>query len=327
MSSATRFAAVVSLVGLIVAARPARDVGSVGAASLTFFTDRAAFQARASNLTLEDFERGSVPPNGVMSCPAPLDWNTNNTCFASNSIRPGVQFNSSTPRSGFELALIGQGFMGAPSKNLVANFYGDGFVMSFPGGNVGAVGGDLIAYFQNDTCSIEIAGANGVLGSTTAPCTDPGTFWGVIADAPITRITVTPSSGNVGGLDNLAFGAGAPTAIQVVLAIKPGSGVSAALNPWSQGVTPAAVLSTADFDASQIDVGSLAFGPGKAPVAAGAQLVDVNGDGRPDLLLRFSTPAARLACGDTQVTMTGRTLTGRQITGTGAVQTVGCTKS
>src|SRR5207245_10793125 len=142
--------AVVSVVCLFVAAWRARDVGSVGAVAFTSFTARAAFEARASNLTLEDCERGSAPTNSMMSWPAPLDWNTNNTCFASNSIRPGVQFNSSTPRSGFELALIGQGFMGAPSKNLVANFYGDGFVMSFPGGNVGAVGGDLIAYFQND---------------------------------------------------------------------------------------------------------------------------------------------------------------------------------
>src|SRR5207245_10842036 len=173
------------------------------------------------------------------------------------------------------------------------------------------------------TCTIEVSGAKGVIGSTTAPCTSLGSFWGVKADEPVTRIKITVPGNNVVGVDNLAFGTGAPPTIHVALDVRPGSDPSP-INPRSQGVTPVAVLSSADFDASQMDEASMAFGPGGAP-AVHENYQDVNGDGRPDMVVHFSTPAAGIACGDTQLTMTGRTVTGRKIEGTGAIQTVGCT--
>ena len=327
MSSATRFAAVVSLVGLIMAARPAPHARSVGAATLTFFTDRAAFQASAPNLAVEDFEQGKVPTGGVMGCPGPLEGTSSNPCFPAGAIRAGVQFTSSPAHDACvttcELALLGKGAFGAPSMVLVENFFGDAFVITFPGGNIAAVGADLVTYFRNGTCTIEVSGAKGVIGSTTAPCTSLGSFWGVKADEPITRIKITVPGNNVVGVDNLAFGTGAPPTIHVALDVKPGSDPSP-INPRSQGVTPVAVLSSADFDASQMDEASMAFGPGGAP-AVHENYQDVNGDGRPDMVVHFSTAAAGIACGDTQLTMTGRTVTGRKIEGTGAIQTVGCT--
>src|SRR5690349_7217467 len=150
MSSATRFAAVVSLVGLIAAARPAPHARSGRAASLTFFTDRAAFQAQAPNTALEDFEQGKIVAGEAMGCPGPLDATSNNVCYSAGSIRPGVQFNSDPAHdacaSMCELALLGQGAFGAPSKVLVENHFGDAFVMSFPGGNIAAVGADVVTY-------------------------------------------------------------------------------------------------------------------------------------------------------------------------------------
>src|SRR2546422_7874428 len=113
MSSATRFAAVVSLVGLIMAARPAPHARSVGAATLTFFTDRAAFQASAPNLAVEDFEQGKVPTGGAMGCPGPLEGTSSNPCFPAGAIRAGVQFTSSPAHDACvttcELALLGKG--------------------------------------------------------------------------------------------------------------------------------------------------------------------------------------------------------------------------
>jgi hypothetical protein len=328
MSSATRFVAVVSLVGLFVAARPAQDARSVGAATLSFFSDRAAFQAQAPTLALENFELGIVPSGGAAGCPGPLDATSNNVCFSTGSIQPGVRFNSDPIHdrcvNACELALLGQRAFGAPSKVLVANFMGDAFVIDFTGGNVGNVGADLVTYFTNSTCSIEIFGASGLLGSTTSPCTAGGVFWGVKSDQPITRIRLTVPNTNVVGVDNLAFGAGAPSTIHVALDVKPGSDPAPSpINPASQGVTPVAVLSTPDFDASQLDVSSLAFGAGGAP-AMRDNMQDVNGDGLPDLVVHFSTPAAHISCGDTQLTMTGRTLSGRQVQGAGPIWTPGC---
>src|SRR3989442_2379831 len=95
MSSATRFAAVVSLVGLIMAARPAPHARSVGAATLTFFTDRAAFQASAPNLAVEDFEQGKVPTGGVMGWPGPLEGPSSNPRFPAGALRDARQVSTS----------------------------------------------------------------------------------------------------------------------------------------------------------------------------------------------------------------------------------------
>lgn len=85
--------------------------------------------------------------------------------------------------------------------------------------------------------------------------------------------------------------------------IKPGNAENT-LNPASAGVTEVAILSTATFDATAIDPGSLRFGPGAAPVAKGQQVrfKDVNGDGYADLTVKFGTveaaiePTADRAC-------------------------------
>jgi hypothetical protein len=56
------------------------------------------------------------------------------------------------------------------------------------------------------------------------------------------------------------------------------------------------------------------------------QLKDVDGDGDWDLALKFKTQDTRIACGDTKVTLTAKTLDGTQITGTDSIKTVGCKK-
>src|SRR5947199_46152 len=144
MSSATRFAAVVSLVGLIMAARPAPHARSVGAATLTFFTDRAAFQASAPNLAVEDFEQGKVPTGGVMGCPGPIDAATSSPCFSAGAIRPGVPFTSSPAHdrcvTPCELALLGRGAFGEPSMVLVEHVFGGALVVTVPGGHIALVG-------------------------------------------------------------------------------------------------------------------------------------------------------------------------------------------
>ena len=191
---------------------PVRGAGlqaDVGTTSVSYFTDRAAFLEQFPDLAQEGFEAGRVADGRVAVCPGPLDATSDNVCFHPGDIQPGVQFNSDPARMD-ALVLVGNGFFGAPSKNLVANVFTDAFLIDFPVGNVTAVGFDVVAYLSDDTCQIDVFGASGLLTSTTAPCTSGGTFWGVTTSEAITRIRIFAPTGQSEGVDNIAFGRAAP---------------------------------------------------------------------------------------------------------------------
>lgn len=112
--------------------------------------------------------------------------------------------------------------------------------------------------------------------------------------------------------------------IQVLLDIKP-DGFPNSINPRSKGVIPVAILTTDDFDALDVDVSTVRFGPGGAPEAHGkGHPEDVDKDGDLDLVLHFSTTSARIPCGSREATLTGETFDGRRIEGTDSVRTTGC---
>jgi hypothetical protein len=60
-----------------------------------------------------------------------------------------------------------------------------------------------------------------------------------------------------------------------------------------KGVTPVAILGSADFDAGNVDPATLAFGPDGALAVKGVGLEDVNEDGFLDLVTRYVTEALR----------------------------------
>ena len=105
--------------------------------------------------------------------------------------------------------------------------------------------------------------------------------------------------------------------------IKPGGGRNA-INPFSRGVVPVAILGSEDFHVADIDVTTLAFGPDRAPPArvAGRRRDDVNADGFPDLLAHFRTEDAGIAIGDTEACLTGETLDGMPFEGCDAIRAV-----
>jgi hypothetical protein len=139
---------------------------------------------------------------------------------------------------------------------------------------------------------------------------------------------------SISELDALAVGIGEqvfPTettpllcAIPVPVDIKPGHS-SNAINPKSQGVIPVAILTTASFDATTVDPLSVEFGPnGAMETHDQGHIEDVNGDGKPDLLLHFNTQDTGIQCGDTSASLTGETIDGQTIQGSDLIQTVGC---
>jgi hypothetical protein len=97
------------------------------------------------------------------------------------------------------------------------------------------------------------------------------------------------------------------------------SGQGIHLNLRSKGVTPIAILSTEDFDATRVQVGSVRVGPAAATVDK-ASVQDVNGDGRADQLLHVSTPALGLRSGDTALSLSGTLRDGVPFVGTDQVR-------
>jgi len=95
------------------------------------------------------------------------------------------------------------------------------------------------------------------------------------------------------------------------------------VNLRSQGVLPVAILSTQLFDATDVDVTTVRFGPGGAVEAHGrGHLEDVNGDGKVDLVLHFRVQETGLPSGATEACLVGRTLNGVPIMGCDSVKTL-----
>ena len=90
---------------------------------------------------------------------------------------------------------------------------------------------------------------------------------------------------------------------------------------------PAAVLGSTDFDAMQVDVSTVRFGPAEASPAHDGHVEDVNNDGYMDMMFHFKTQETGIVCGDTEATLTGETSDGIPFTGSDTMKTVGCKKA
>ena len=86
---------------------------------------------------------------------------------------------------------------------------------------------------------------------------------------------------------------------------------------------PVAILTTVGFDATHVNTGTLQLG-GASPVQGDrGEITDVNGDGRPDLLIHFSARELKLGRpGEIVAELTGRTWSGLAFSGTDLVEFV-----
>ncbi len=89
------------------------------------------------------------------------------------------------------------------------------------------------------------------------------------------------------------------------------------LNLSAQGTLPVAIFTTSDFNAADVNPGTVVFAG--APTVRSA-LEDVDGDSDLDLVLHFDTQALNLACADTQATLDGQTASGTPIHGTDSIR-------
>ena len=99
--------------------------------------------------------------------------------------------------------------------------------------------------------------------------------------------------------------------LPVDLDIKPGTDPNE-INPFARGVIPVAILGSATFHVDEVDVTTLAFGPGGAATAhrAGGHFKDVDDDGLTDLISHYRTDETGIAPQDTEACVTGELLDG-----------------
>ena len=121
----------------------------------------------------------------------------------------------------------------------------------------------------------------------------------------------------VGGLisPQLAY---ANEILRVDLDIKPGSDPNS-INSKSMGLVPVAILDSADFDATDVDIATVTFGPDGAAPVHGGHFEDVNDDGILDIVVHFVQKDTGLSPGDTEAALNGATNDGTEFCGMDAV--------
>ena len=106
---------------------------------------------------------------------------------------------------------------------------------------------------------------------------------------------------------------------EVPIDVRPGNNLNL-INLKSNAIIPVAVLSTEDFDATDIDVGTVVFGPDEATADHLKHLKrDVNKDGLDDSVFHFRTNLCGFLEGDTEATLRGETYEGYHFFGSDTV--------
>jgi hypothetical protein len=171
---------------------------------------------------------------------------------------------------------------------------------------LGTAGLDRLSGTSDDLPVGQVASGNFVGGPPTTYA------WGVIGN---------PST----GLGAVLYGpAATPPVLGVAIDIKPDTFPNS-INPKLSGNIPVAILTTPAFDAQTVKAATVHFGPtGIEAPPLRSVVQDVNGDGRPDLLLFFGSQSTHIACGQSSGVITGATFSGQKIRGFDSIVTAGC---
>ena len=176
---------------------------TMATAAVSYYADQAIFEGLFPGLTTEDYSNTLIGPNDVGSDYGPLNSATNNLLFAPGGIVDGFSFDN---LDGDNNVVLTPPYAGVTSVTVGPNtfIYDSEYSFSIP---VNAFGIEIVMPMGAGSVDIEIFGASGSLGTTTAPGALPGVFWGVYSDEVITRIEfIEPvTSGEL--FSNAQFGA------------------------------------------------------------------------------------------------------------------------
>jgi hypothetical protein len=112
-------------------------------------------------------------------------------------------------------------------------------------------------------------------------------------------------------------------AVPVVIDVRPGNETNKVF-PNKSGKLPVAILSSAEFNAVQVDPATLQFGSAGASVTEAPRIVNVDAEFGDDMVVRFNVQASGIFCDDTEVTLSGSTYAGDPFLSTDAIDASEC---
>lgn len=185
-------------------------------AQVTFTNDQAQFLADNPNLAFQDF-LGKVLTQPE-ACANPANSSSNDNCFSTGQILPGISFLAEPDVLPNALVLFEGNFFSNnnPPNVLTANLGGIGatFNIIFDVPNINAVGFNAGCVQEGDECIIgttvrvSVFGLSGLLGTTVIPVTSAfDSFLGISTLEPITEIRVLDENDDaIQGVLNVWFG-------------------------------------------------------------------------------------------------------------------------
>jgi len=157
---------------------------SIAAAAVSYYSDQTIFEGLYPGLTTEDYSNTLVGPDAVLSDFGPLNSTTNNMLFAPGGIVAGFSFDN---LDGGDNVVLTPPFLGVTSVTVGPNTFAHNSEYSFSV-PVNAFAIEIVMPMAPGPVDIEIFGAGGSIGTTTASGAVPGVFWGVFSDEDIVRI-------------------------------------------------------------------------------------------------------------------------------------------
>jgi hypothetical protein len=113
------------------------------------------------------------------------------------------------------------------------------------------------------------------------------------------------------------------TTYSVTIDVLPGDPANQ-VYPNMAGKIPVVILSSAEFDATQIDPSTLTFGAGAVSPAEAVVFIDVDAQFGMDAQTKYDVPGSGIVCNDTEVSLSGETLTGEAFSGTDTIDASEC---
>jgi hypothetical protein len=163
---------------------------------LGMHTTRGAYDSQRNSehpacvLITEDFEDGNVGNGTAKGCFEPMDENTNDLCFLTGQIPPGVTYRTFPGRGGNGIVLAGPNFQGSNGKSIGANFFVDHWVMEFESPGADAASWAHVCEFSSDPNAVVTVRDDGgaVIGTQPINCPDNtqnpnGQFFGAVGTA------------------------------------------------------------------------------------------------------------------------------------------------
>jgi len=220
----------------------------------------------------------------------------------------GLLVSAVTDGSGTRVAKI----QSCGSSTKVSLGSGSSMVVTCGSATIEALAGTIIVEFLAD---------DGTISSTSMDAGNTITFY------PDTEIFIAASNNidpvviEVNG-EEVMLNPGVTAIASIDTLINP-EGQSSVINPGSNRALRVAMLSSSEFDATQIDPNTVTIGPDKKPAKSNLQ-EDINGDGLIDMVFNFNVRDAGIKCGDSEVVVRGETVGGSVVLGSGAIRTAGC---